>query len=602
MLKYLRKYWIYAVLAVAFMMCEVWVDMFQPRLMARIVDDGILGLSSGGVPDIDLIWSTGGKMVLVVLAGGLCGVLCGMMSNMCSQNFGNELRKAAFDRIMHLSFQQNDSFTTGSLITRITSDISQVERLVQQSVRGFVRCFMFLIVGTGMLMSLNVHFLTVVACAFPLVLIEIVFVLWRTNPLFTILQERLDQMNTVIQEDVKGLRVIKAYIQEPREGKRFGRANQDLVDVQLKVLLLMTFMRPVMNIILNLATVALIWIGAVQVRAGGLAPGEVMAGVTYLSQILNGMMMLAMIFQTLSRGFASGRRVKEVLDAEPEIRSPQPDAREGRHARTELPEGVDALTGAAPAADAGEGLAVRFRRVSFVYPAQPQMEILSKVDLDIRKGENLAIVGSTGSGKSSLVNLIPRFYDATEGTVEVNGKNVKDYDIGELRDQIAFVTQKSEMFSASIADNIAIGKSGASRGEIVAAARAAQADSFIAEQPEGYDTVLAEGGMSVSGGQKQRLSIARALLKDAQILILDDATSALDLRTEAALYQALSTDYADVTKIIIAQRIATARRADRIAVLSEGTVTAVGSHEELLRTSEIYREICASQEKKGGAA
>ena len=245
---------------------------------------------------------------------------------------------------------------------------------------------------------------------------------------------------------------------------------------------------------------------------------------------------------------------------------------------------------------------MRFRRVSFVYPAQPQMEILSKVDLDIRKGETLAIVGSTGSGKSSLVNLIPRFYDATEGTVEVNGKNVKDYDIGELRDQIAFVTQKSEMFSASIADNIAIGKSGASRGEIVAAARAAQADAFIAEQPEGYYTVLAEGGMSVSGGQKQRLSIARALLKDAQILILDDATSALDLRTEAALYQALSTDYADVTKIIIAQRIATARRADRIAVLSEGTVTAVGSHEELLRTSEIYREICASQEKKGGAA
>ena len=602
MLKYLKKYWIYGVLAIVFMMGEVWVDMFQPRLMATIVDDGILGMNSGGVPNIDLIWSTGWKMVLVVLAGGLCGVLCGMMSNMCSQNFGNDLRKAAFDRIMHLSFQQTDTFTTGSLITRITSDISQVERLVQQSVRGFVRCFMFLIVGTGMLMSLNVHFLTVVACAFPLVLIEIIFVLWRTNPLFTILQERIDQMNTVIQEDVKGLRVIKAYVQEPRESKRFGRANQDLVDVQLKVLLLMAFMRPIMNIVLNLATVALIWIGAVQVKAGGMAPGEVMAGVTYLSQILNGMMMLAMIFQTLSRGFASGRRVREVLDAEPEIRSPETGAQKTGMSREELPEGVDALTGAAPVADTGDGLAVRFKRVSFVYPAQPQTEILTRINLDIRKGETLAIVGATGSGKTSLVNLIPRFYDATEGIVEVNGKDVREYELGELRDQIAFVTQKSQMFSTTIAENIAIGRGGASRTEIVAAARAAQADAFITEQPEGYDTVLAEGGMSVSGGQKQRLSIARALLKDAPILILDDATSALDLRTEAALYQALDTDYADATKIIIAQRIATARRADRIAVLSEGSIAALGTHEQLLERSEIYREICASQEKKGGAA
>lgn len=602
MLKYLKKYWIYGVLAIVFMMGEVWVDMFQPRLMATIVDDGILGMNSGGVPNIDLIWSTGWKMVLVVLAGGLCGVLCGMMSNMCSQNFGNDLRKAAFDRIMHLSFQQTDTFTTGSLITRITSDISQVERLVQQSVRGFVRCFMFLIVGTGMLMSLNVHFLTVVACAFPLVLIEIIFVLWRTNPLFTILQERIDQMNTVIQEDVKGLRVIKAYVQEPRESKRFGRANQDLVDVQLKVLLLMAFMRPIMNIVLNLATVALIWIGAVQVKAGGMAPGEVMAGVTYLSQILNGMMMLAMIFQTLSRGFASGRRVREVLDAEPEIQGPETGAQQAGMSREELPEGVDALTGAAPVADTGEGLAVRFKRVSFVYPAQPQTEILTRINLDIRKGETLAIVGATGSGKTSLVNLIPRFYDATEGIVEVNGKDVREYELGELRDQIAFVTQKSQMFSTTIAENIAIGRGGASRDQIVAAARAAQADVFITEQPEGYDTVLAEGGMSVSGGQKQRLSIARALLKDAPILILDDATSALDLRTEAALYQALDTDYADATKIIIAQRIATARRADRIAVLSEGSIAALGTHEQLLERSEIYREICASQEKKGGAA
>ena len=584
MLKFLRKYWIYAVLAIAFMMGEVFVDMFQPRLMAVIVDDGILGMNNGGTPDVDLIWSTGVKMILIVLAGGACGVLCGMMSNLCSQNFGNDLRKAAFSRIMHLSFQQTDTFTTGSLITRITSDISQVERLVQQSIRGFVRCFMFLFVGTGMLMSLNVHFLTIVACAFPLVLIEIIFVLWRTNPLFTLLQERLDKMNTVIQEDVKGLRVIKAYIQEPRETKRFGRANQDLVDTQMKVLMLMAFMRPIMNIILNLATVALIWIGAIQVKDGGLAPGEVMAGVTYLSQILNGMMMLAMIFQTFSRGIASGKRVKEVLDAEPEIRDPEEKPEEP----------VSRFVVEKPV--------VAFRHVRFFYPSQPQTEILRDVDLQIWKGETFAIIGATGTGKTSLVNLIPRFYDATEGTVEVFGKDVRSYPLSELRDQIAIATQKSELFAATIAENIAIGRAGASRAEVVEAARAAQADGFITEQENGYDTMVAGGGMSVSGGQKQRLSIARALLKDAPILILDDATSALDLRTEAAFYKALEERCPDVTKIIIAQRIATARRADRICVLSDGKVAACGSHEDLLARSELYREICESQEKKGGAA
>ena len=319
MLRILSKYWHFALLAILFMICEVTVDMIQPRLMATIVDDGILGLSGNGRPDLQLISSTGVIMLLVVLAGGLSGILSGTMANLCSQRFGNDIRKKCFERIMHLSFEQTDAFTTGSLITRITNDVTQLERLVQQSVRGFVRCIMFMVVGTITLLSLNQSFLVILAIAFPLVLIDIIFILWRTNPLFMRLQKRIDSMNTVIRENINGARLVKAFIQEDREEARFAKANQALVKTQLRILILMSYLRPVMNIILNLATVALIWNGAIHVQRGGMQPGEVMAAVTYISQILNGMMMLAMIFQTLSRGTASYRRLKEVLDTRPVI-------------------------------------------------------------------------------------------------------------------------------------------------------------------------------------------------------------------------------------------------------------------------------------------
>ncbi|MBQ3964158.1 MAG: ABC transporter ATP-binding protein, partial [Firmicutes bacterium] len=320
MLRYMRKYWIFAILAAGFMIAEVTVDMIQPRLMADIVDNGILGLSGDGTPDLALIRTVGIRMILIVLAGGLFGMLSGTMANLCSQNFGNKIRKKCFDRIMHLSFEQTDAFTTGSLITRVTNDVSQVERLVSQLVRGFIRCLMFMVVGTITLMSLNVHFLVIIACAFPLVLLDIGFILWKTNPLFSLLQGRIDNLNGVIQENINGTRVVKAFIQEDREAARFDDANTSLVDTQLRVLILMSFLRPIMNIVLNLATVALIWVGAIQVQAGGMQPGEVMAAVTYISQILNGMMMLAMIFQTLARGRASAKRINQVLEADPVIK------------------------------------------------------------------------------------------------------------------------------------------------------------------------------------------------------------------------------------------------------------------------------------------
>lgn len=572
-LRHLKKYWHFALLASVFMVLEVYVDLRQPRLMAEIVDQGILGLSNGGVSDIGIVTSTGIRMILVVIFGGLCGILSGVCTNLCSQNFGNDVRKSAFRRIMHFSFSQTDDFSVGSLITRTTSDVTQVQNMVAQLIRGCVRCAMFFIAGSIALVSLAADFGTVILIAMPILLLEVAFVLWRTNPLFRLLQSRLDRMNTVIQENVAGARVVKAFVQEKRESERFAKSNDDLVDTQFRVLILMSYMRPVMNIILNLATIAIIRIGGMRVEDGSIAPGTVMAAITYLSQILNGMMMLAMIFQTVTRGITSSRRLREILEAEPPIQDGDQTA-----------EGTK--TGS-----------ITFKNVSFSYPDN-DASVLRNIDLTVSPGETLAIIGETGCGKSSLINLIPRFYDATSGTVEVDGVDVKNYKLHDLREKISVVLQKSELFTSTIRENIRIGNPEATDAEIEAAAIAAQADDFIRQQPDGYDTPVAESGMSLSGGQRQRIAITRALVKHAEILILDDSTSALDFRTEAALQSALREQYRDVTKIIIAQRISTVQHADRIAVLENGCIAACDTHENLMKTCRIYQDIYASQVKK----
>ena len=572
-LRHLKKYWHFALLASVFMVLEVYVDLRQPRLMAEIVDQGILGLSNGGVSNIGIVTSTGIRMILVVIFGGLCGILSGVCTNLCSQNFGNDVRKSAFRRIMHFSFSQTDDFSVGSLITRTTSDVTQVQNMVAQLIRGCVRCAMFFIAGSIALVSLAADFGTVILIAMPILLLEVAFVLWRTNPLFRLLQSRLDRMNTVIQENVAGARVVKAFVQEKRESERFAKSNDDLVDTQFRVLILMSYMRPVMNIILNLATIAIIRIGGMRVEDGSIAPGTVMAAITYLSQILNGMMMLAMIFQTVTRGITSSRRLREILEAEPPIQDGDQTA-----------EGTK--TGS-----------ITFKNVSFSYPDN-DASVLRNIDLTVSPGETLAIIGETGCGKSSLINLIPRFYDATSGTVEVDGVDVKNYKLHDLREKISVVLQKSELFTSTIRENIRIGNPEATDAEIEAAAIAAQADDFIRQQPDGYDTPVAESGMSLSGGQRQRIAITRALIKHAEILILDDSTSALDFRTEAALQSALREQYRDVTKIIIAQRISTVQHADRIAVLENGCIAACDTHENLMKTCKIYQDIYASQVKK----
>ena len=572
MLKYLKKYRVFCVLAPLFMVGEVAMDLWQPDLMAKIVDQGVLQ------SDFGLIVKVGVQMILCVLAGGASGVLCGVFANFASQGFGNDLRKDVFGHIMNLSFEQTDRFSTGSLITRLSNDVTQVQTMVAMSVRMLVRNGVMFIGGVYMLWRQSPRFSVVAACGLPFIIVLVVFFLKKASPLFRIVQEKLDGVNHVMQEDVAGARVVKAYVKEDYELMRFDRANDALCAQNLRVQTLLAFLGPCMNIIMNLCVVAVILVGGITVKTGGdLTPGSVMAAITYLTQILGGIGFMANIFQTFTRAKASAERINEVLLSPPSIT-------DGENTQPETARGT-----------------VEFRGVSFAYPGAAQ-NVLENIDLTVRQGETLAIIGATGSGKSTLIDLIPRFYDATAGEVLVDGRNVRDYTLTGLREKISVVMQRTELYSRPIEENIRWGAPDATPEEIKAAARAAQADGFICEKEYGYHTPVSEGGHSLSGGQKQRVSVARALLKPHEILIFDDATSALDLRTEASLYDALRRQDPDSTKIIIAQRIASVRRADRIVVLDNGKIAATGTHDELMKTSEIYRDIFRSQQKEGGAA
>lgn len=570
MWKYIKQYLLFAVIAGLFMIGEVLMDLIQPGIMSRIVDDGVLGVNNGGVSDLHLIWRLGLQMIGLVLFGGLCGSLNNVFVHISSQNIGNEIRKDCFRRIMTFSFPQLDYFGAGSLVTRVTNDITQVQAFVSLFVRGMIRTSLLTFGSMYFMFRLNLYFGLIVLCAFPFLVGVILSCLWKANPLFSRLQAQLDTINSIMQEDVSGIRIIKACVREAYEKLRFGKANGELVKTQLRTLVIFAFMNPLTNALMYVVVTVILLAGSYEVGIGSATPGTIMAAITYTTQLLNGILMLVILFQNISRGITSWKRVKEVLYSEPEL--------------------IDgSFDGAAKVQ--GE---IEFRDVSFAYPGSSQ-NVLSHINLTIHKGETVAVMGATGCGKTTLASLVPRFYDAGSGTVFVDGIDVKEYRQEALREKIAVAMQKSELFNATIAENIAWGMPGADDRSLKSAAYTAQADGFISDAAKGYETVVAERGMSLSGGQKQRISIARAVLKPAEIFIFDDSTSALDLKTEADLYHALKESHPDSTKIIIAQRIASVRTADRIVVLENGSISACGTHDELMKSCQTYQDIYHSQ-------
>lgn len=573
-LRYLKPYWFFALLCPLAMILEVSMDLLQPTLMSDIVDNGILGTAAAD-ENLRYVLITGLKMLVFSLIGCFGGIASAAFGTAAAQKMGNDLRKDAFAKVMHMSFQQTDKFTTGSLVTRLTNDITAIQEFVAMSLRMFVRTGMQFIGGIAVILTLNVNFGIVLVISLPVQLIAVAIIMKKASPLFSIVQSRLDKVNSVVQENVSGARVVKAFTREEYEINRFDNTNTDLMTTNLKVQKLLATLNPILMIIMNASVIAIIMIGGFQVEAKAMQVGEVMAAVTYITQILMSVMMVGMMFQQVSRSAASMKRVNEVLSTNPVISDGHKSA------------------------DSDNSGTVEFRNVGFSYPGSSGKPVLSGIDLKAEKGQMIAILGSTGCGKTSLVNLVPRFYDATKGDVLVDGVNVKDYDVDTLRSKIGVVLQKSELFSGTVAENIRWGCETATDEEVKTAAKIAQAEEFIDGFNDGYDTMISEKGASLSGGQKQRMAIARAIIKKPEILIFDDSTSALDLSTEAKLHKALRENLSGVTVIMIAQRIASVMRADKIAVLENGSICAFGTHKELMESSSVYRDIYYSQMKQG---
>nr|WP_092069142.1 ABC transporter ATP-binding protein [Dendrosporobacter quercicolus]NSL47363.1 ABC transporter ATP-binding protein [Dendrosporobacter quercicolus DSM 1736]SDL86741.1 ATP-binding cassette, subfamily B [Dendrosporobacter quercicolus] len=563
LLKYLKGATGYAVLAPLMMILEVSMDLMQPKLMADIIDIGIMNQNAA------YVFSTGVKMILAALLGLIGGAGCSVFTTIAAMHMGEKLRQALFDKIQTLAFLEIDQFKTSSLITRLTNDVSQVQNMVNLVLRSAFRAPLLCLGGMIMVVSLSPKLSIVFLVAVPVILIAVVIILKKSFPLFSAVQERIDRMNTVMREGILGIQVIKAFTVETRQAARFDEANEHLMQEGSKAQNMNMILWPVVMLVMNISIIAVLWFGGNMVNQSTLPIGKIVAFVNYLVQIMNALIMVVMLVLNFSRAKASADRINDVLDAAPSIQD--------QDCSLEM-----------------NGFDIEFKNVSFQYNEHSET-VLNDLSFRIEEGEKIGIIGATGSGKSSLVNLVPRLYDATAGQVLIGGLDVKKIKLKELRENIGVILQGSILFSGTIEENLTFGSYPAGRKAVEEAARDAQAHDFILEKENAYQSLVEQRGKNFSGGQKQRISIARTLLRKPKILIMDDATSALDLATEAKLQTTLQQRMAKSTVLMIAQRISGVMDLDKIIVLENGKIAAMGTHQELLATSEIYRSIAVSQ-------
>ena len=565
--KYVKPYWKYFVLGPLCMIVEVLGEVLMPLWYSRILNIGVEQHDPG------FIILTCGLMVLTALlmmAGGVGGAWFGSKA---AVNFAADLRQDVYEKIQQFSFANIDKYSTGSLVTRLTNDVTQLMNFVNMLLRMFLRAPGMMIGALIAAIALNPALARVLAVTIPVLAIVEFLIIRMGFPRFTAMQEKMDKLNSTIQESLTNIRVVKSFVREEREDRKFGRANQDLKDAAMRALGVVIFMMPMMMLLMNLTSVAVTWFGGNHVIAGDMPIGDFNAFLTYITQILMSLMMMSMLFMNSSRALASSRRIREIMEEKLDLSDENAAHKDLRVARGD----------------------VEFRHVTFRYYKNSENTVLNDISFTIHAGETVGIIGSTGCGKTTLVSMIPRLYDVDQGEVLVDGVNVKDYSLYHLREGVGMVLQKNVLFSGTIADNLRWGDENATADEMAEAARSAQADGFIRAFGQGYETELEQGGVNVSGGQRQRLCIARALLKHPRILILDDSTSAVDTATEASIRRAFRNELKDSTKIIIAQRITSVMEADKIIVMDDGAITGIGSHDELLSRNKAYQEIYHSQ-------
>ncbi|TCL65346.1 ATP-binding cassette subfamily B protein [Hydrogenispora ethanolica] len=565
LIKFLKPYRLPVAIVLVLMFIQALTELYLPSLMADIVDTGIVK------GDTAYIVRTGAVMLGVAALGTISAVIAGFFSARTAMGFGKILRDRLFAHVESFSLHEFDSLGTASLITRTTNDITQIQTVAMMSLRLFITAPIMALGGIIMAVSEDPELSWVIVAAVPVLSLAVFLVAGRSVPLFKIIQSKLDKLNQVLREELTGIRVIRAFNRIEHERQRFVRANADLTDTSIRVNKIMAALMPLMMLVMNLTTIAIVWFGGLRIDAGRMQIGSLMAFLQYAMQIMFSMIMVSMMFVLLPRAAASSARINQVLDTAPEIHDP-PRAK-----------GTGAKRGF-----------LEFLDVTFRYPGAEQPAI-RHVSFSAGPGETTAIIGGTGSGKSTLIHLIPRFYDVDSGSILVDGVDVRELPQSDLRSRIGLVPQKAILFTGTIADNIRYGKADASDAEVRHAAEVAQASEFISAMRDGFDSLIAQGGTNVSGGQKQRLAIARALVRRPEIFLFDDSFSALDFKTDANLRAALKREIGGATLIIVAQRVSTVMDADRIIVLDEGRVAGTGTHSELLKTCAVYREIVASQ-------